>query len=36
MEEPTSTEETPQQIIEYDRDGRPILPEADSPTSENQ
>ena len=27
MEEPTSTEETPQQIIKYDRDGRPILPE---------
>lgn len=34
MEEPTSTEETPQQIIEYDRDGNPILPEADT-TSEN-
>lgn len=34
MEQPTSTEETPQQIIEYDRDGNPILPEADT-TSEN-
>ena len=37
MEQPTSTEETStEEIIAYDRDGTPILPRSDNPTSTSE
>jgi hypothetical protein len=37
MEQPTSTGETSaEEIIAYDRDGNPILPRSDNPTSTSE